>query len=225
MPEPSSTGVHAPCTPIRHLLVPSRFGCRWSSGRSVSMTFTRPTSPGRPLSRSRRSSRTTTPLTTATRPVASRAQVLPSCRAWSPVGSVDTRWSCNTNEAPATCVTTSVSNIVCLSANTSQRMPLTRRLVEAFFQVLSPVELDVYERAVAAQHAEDQQVAHAHQQHLERLRYEAGLAQRQFVRVDPENRLVAAELEKRWEAALGELKRAQEAAAGPASTYAPLHSL
>src|SRR6266571_3628084 len=124
-----------------------------------------------------------------------------------------------------TTVTTSVSNIVCLSANTSQRMPLTRRLVEAFLQVLSPVELDVYERAVAAQHAEDQQVAHAHQQHLERLRYEAGLAQRQFVRVDPENRLVAAELEKRWEAALSELKRAQEAAAGPASSPSPLHSL
>src|SRR5439155_15516970 len=73
--------------------------------------------------------------------------------------------------------------------------------------------------------AEEQQVTHAHQQHLERLRYEAALAQRQFVRVDPENRLVAAELEKRWEAALTELKRAEEASACPSSSLAPLHSL
>lgn len=50
------------------------------------------------------------------------------------------------------------------------------QVVEAFFQVLSPLELDVYEQAVAAQQAEEEQVAHAHQQHLERLRYEAGLA-------------------------------------------------
>jgi DNA invertase Pin-like site-specific DNA recombinase len=99
------------------------------------------------------------------------------------------------------------------------------QVVEAFFQALSPVELDVYERAVAVQHAEEQQVTHAHQQHLERLRYEAALAQRQFVRVDPENRLVAAELEKRWEAALTELKRAEEAAACPSPTLAPLHAL
>lgn len=99
------------------------------------------------------------------------------------------------------------------------------QVVATFFQALSPVELDVYERAVAAQQAEEQQVEHAHQQHLERLRYEAALAQRQFVRVDPENRLVAAELEKRWEAALSELKRAEEALGCPTTPLFPLHSL
>ena len=56
-------------------------------------------------------------------------------------------------------------------------------------------------------------MSHAHHQHLERLRYEAALAQRQFNRVDPDNRLVAAELEKRWEGALAELKQAEEAEA------------
>jgi hypothetical protein len=39
------------------------------------------------------------------------------------------------------------------------------------------------------------------------------LAQRQFNHVDPDNRLVAAELEARWEAALRELKQAEESAA------------
>jgi len=45
----------------------------------------------------------------------------------------------------------------------------------------------------------------------ERKRYEAALAERQFHRVDPDNRLVAAELERRWEAALSEVRAAEEA--------------
>ena len=91
--------------------------------------------------------------------------------------------------------------------------PVDGQVVEAFFQALSPVELDVYAAAVATQQATAQQLAHAHQQHLERLRYEATIAGRQFNRVDPDNRLVAAELEKRWEGALAELKGAEEAQA------------
>jgi DNA invertase Pin-like site-specific DNA recombinase len=84
-------------------------------------------------------------------------------------------------------------------------------VVEAFFLALSPVELDVYARAVAAQKKADEQIDRAHSQQLQRLRYEAALAQRQFVCVDPDNRLVAAELERRWEAALSQLKQAEEA--------------
>ena len=86
-------------------------------------------------------------------------------------------------------------------------------IVEAFFQALSPVELDVYSRAVASQQEIIDQVAHAHSQHMERLRYEAQLAERQFLRVDPDNRLVAAALEKRWNEALSALKQAEEAQA------------
>jgi DNA invertase Pin-like site-specific DNA recombinase len=88
--------------------------------------------------------------------------------------------------------------------------PVDAQVVEVFFQALSPVELDVYAAAVATEQATAQQIMHAHQQHLERLRYEALLAQRQFNRVDPDNRLVAAELEKRWEQALSALKQAEE---------------
>ena len=84
-------------------------------------------------------------------------------------------------------------------------------IVQAFFQALSPVELDVYNCAVAAQQHTTEQVSHAHQQHLERLRYEAALAERQFLRVDPDNRLVASALEKRWNEALAELKQVEEA--------------
>jgi hypothetical protein len=80
-------------------------------------------------------------------------------------------------------------------------------------QVLAPIELDVYTRAVAAQQHADAQTTRARQQQLERLRYQAALAQRQYNRCDPDNRLVAAELEARWEAALHELKQAEAAMA------------
>jgi len=98
-------------------------------------------------------------------------------------------------------------------------------MVQAFFQALSPVELDVYSRAVAAQQQATSQVSQAHHQHLERLRYEAQRAPRQFLRVDPDNRLVAAALEKRWNEALAELKRVEEAQAhrdAPALPLLPL---
>jgi DNA invertase Pin-like site-specific DNA recombinase len=103
--------------------------------------------------------------------------------------------------------------------------PVDMQVVEAFFQALSPVELDVYAAAIATQHATAQQMTHAHQQHLERLRYEATLAQRQFNRVDPDNRLVAAELEKRWESALAELQHAEEAEATRTLSASPLLAL
>ena len=51
---------------------------------------------------------------------------------------------------------------------------------------------------------------HARRQQLERLSYQAELARRRFERADPDNRLVAAELERRWEDALRELRRAEE---------------
>jgi DNA invertase Pin-like site-specific DNA recombinase len=103
--------------------------------------------------------------------------------------------------------------------------PLDLQVVESFFQALSPVELDVYAAAVATQQAIVQQIVRAHQQHLERLRYEAALAQRQFTRVDPDNRLVAAELEKRWETALAELKQAEEAQASQSPSSTDLQAL
>lgn len=41
------------------------------------------------------------------------------------------------------------------------------------------------------------------------MEYEARRAERQYDSVDPENRLIAATLEKKWESALADLQRAQ----------------
>ena len=89
--------------------------------------------------------------------------------------------------------------------------PVDARVVAAFFEALSPVELDMYTQAMAVQHQQAERLDAAHRQQLERLRYEAALCERQFRRVDPDNRLVTAELERRWEAALRELKTAEVA--------------
>ena len=87
--------------------------------------------------------------------------------------------------------------------------PVDARVVAAFFEALSPVALDVYTQAIAAHRQQAEQLEAAHRQQLERLRYEAALCERQFRRVDPDNRLVAAELERRWEVALGALQTAE----------------
>jgi DNA invertase Pin-like site-specific DNA recombinase len=89
--------------------------------------------------------------------------------------------------------------------------PIDDRVAQAFLEALAPAELDVYTRAVALIHQEQQHVQRSQGQQIERLRYQARLAERQFNQADPDNRLVAAELEKRWEKALRELKDAEDA--------------
>lgn len=84
------------------------------------------------------------------------------------------------------------------------------RVAEAFLEALSPVELDLYEKAMAACEEMAGAAEHARRQQLQRLHYQAELARRRFERADPDNRLVAAELERRWEGALRELRHAEE---------------
>ena len=86
------------------------------------------------------------------------------------------------------------------------------QVVAAFFAVLAPAQLDLYDRVLSQHHATLARRQQAHTQQVERLHYEASLVERQFRRVDPDNRLVAAELEQRWEQALRALKAAQELA-------------
>lgn len=83
------------------------------------------------------------------------------------------------------------------------------KVLDAFFAALSPVELDAYSAAVVAHTRAQSAVTQAQTQQLQRLQYQAALAERQFLQVDPDNRLVAAELERRWEQALNELRQAE----------------
>lgn len=83
-------------------------------------------------------------------------------------------------------------------------------VVSWFFEALSVAEIDVAAAALQTSDDEQARVLAAHQQQVERLQYEAQRAERQFMKSDPDNRLVTGELERRWEAALRELKSAEE---------------
>ena len=83
-------------------------------------------------------------------------------------------------------------------------------VADAFLTALAPAELDALSRACRAQNQVDAALRSGAERQLERKRYAAALAERQFNRVDPDNRLVASELERRWEAALSEARQAEE---------------
>jgi len=86
-------------------------------------------------------------------------------------------------------------------------------VAKAFLVAVAPAEIDALSKARKAQRQSEQALRHAEEQQIQRLRYQASLAERQFNRADPDNRLVTGELERRWEAALLELRRAEEAMA------------
>jgi DNA invertase Pin-like site-specific DNA recombinase len=90
-------------------------------------------------------------------------------------------------------------------------------VADAFLTALAPAELDALSRAHRAQQQVDTALRSSAERQLERKRYAAALAERQFNRVDPDNRLVAAELERRWEAALSEVRVAEDALAHQSS--------
>jgi hypothetical protein len=71
-------------------------------------------------------------------------------------------------------------------------------VVDVFFQAIQPAELDVLEEVLAEQRANQDRVAQQYADQVTRATYEARMAQRQYEAVDPDNRLVAAELERRW---------------------------
>jgi DNA invertase Pin-like site-specific DNA recombinase len=83
-------------------------------------------------------------------------------------------------------------------------------VADAFMAAMAPAELDALSRARRTQQQVDTALRTSAVRQLERKRYAAALAERQFNRVDPDNRLVAAELERRWEVALSEVRAAEE---------------
>jgi DNA invertase Pin-like site-specific DNA recombinase len=83
-------------------------------------------------------------------------------------------------------------------------------VVQAFFAAIQPSQLDALEAALAKQQADHAQLDRYWQERVHRASYEAHFARRQYDAVDPDNRLVAAELERRWEEKLHELHAVQE---------------
>ena len=92
-----------------------------------------------------------------------------------------------------------------------------------FLEAIQPAHLEVSLATLETIENQAQEVERQRQLRLERARYEADLARRRFVAVDPENRLVARNLEKDWNeklAVVEQLKRDQTQLSSPAA--APL---
>lgn len=85
-----------------------------------------------------------------------------------------------------------------------------RKLGAEIIGVLEPIGLEASLKATERIGAEHDERRWALEKQLEQLRYEARRAFEQYDEVDPRNRLVAAELERRWNAKLEEVERLQQ---------------
>ena len=90
-------------------------------------------------------------------------------------------------------------------------LPIEAVVIQAFFEALRPAQIDTLAAVLADQQAERQRLTQHWKERLKRAQYDAQLAERQYTAVDPDNRLVAAELERRWETALHHLQDTQTA--------------
>jgi hypothetical protein len=83
-------------------------------------------------------------------------------------------------------------------------------VVQAFLDALRPAQLDALSALLAERAKQEAQLRQYHRDQVTRATYEAHLARRRYEAVDPDNRLVAAELERRWEEKLVALRQAEE---------------
>ena len=164
------------------------------------------------MRRSERCCTTIMPTTATSRPAASLGAGRLSCTASPGVASAAISLWSNTAMPVATGVTTWPDNTTCRFVSLF-RWTRFAAVSEAFLEAVAPAEMEAWERARTAQSNARNAMEKAAAQQLERLRYQAALAERQYNRVDPDNRLVASELERRWEAALRELRDAERALA------------
>jgi hypothetical protein len=89
-------------------------------------------------------------------------------------------------------------------------LPVDELVAQRVLEALQPAALEV--SLEAARHVEQEraQLDAWWQQRLERMRYESARAARQYRLVEPENRLVARQLEREWEEKLAEQRRLED---------------
>jgi DNA invertase Pin-like site-specific DNA recombinase len=87
---------------------------------------------------------------------------------------------------------------------------LDAAISELLLAQLTPLAIDTTMQVYEELHTQTQEAQRLRDQQVERAHYAAELAQRRFLRVDPENRLVADVLEADWNARLQDLAQVQE---------------
>ena len=88
---------------------------------------------------------------------------------------------------------------------------LDAEIVRLFLETISPAGAEAAQQAAHGVAERTKLALRRHEQSLAHCRYEAGLAERRYRQVDPNNRLIAATLERDWEKALIALQGAEQA--------------
>lgn len=89
---------------------------------------------------------------------------------------------------------------------------LDAAITDLLLAQLTPLAIDTSMQVYEELHTQAEEARRLRAQQVERARYAAELAQRRFLQVDPENRLVASVLEADWNARLRELAQVREEA-------------
>ena len=96
---------------------------------------------------------------------------------------------------------------VCQSINGEE---IDKTIGELLLETMTPMAMEVALSVEQEMHARVEEVDRLRRKQVERARYEADLAERRYLQVDPANRLVADVLEAEWNAKLRALQEAQE---------------
>ena len=97
-----------------------------------------------------------------------------------------------------------------------------RSVAAALLEAVAPLAIEAAVAAQAAMNKAAQDKRSVLELELQQARYEASLAERRYASCDPENRLIAAELEKRWEETLGRVRAFEQRLEEDLDTEAPV---
>ena len=99
---------------------------------------------------------------------------------------------------------------------------IDQAVVGVFLEVIAPAGLEALKRMQEQWQADNHAVEHSWALQVEKAEYEAKRTERQFQAVEPENRMVARELERRRNDKLNELERVRQQAHSAQGKTAPL---
>ncbi len=119
----------------------------------------------------------------------------------------------------------------CMTGNRGQAVPscqcfaafrVDRAVADLVLETCQPLGIEASIQALDGNRAEADQKRHLLEMAVERARYEVDRTRRQYDAVDPANRLVAAELEARWNAALVQASEVEERLKAEESAIRPI---
>ena len=83
--------------------------------------------------------------------------------------------------------------------------PLDQAITDRTVGAITPVTIELALAALTSLEERDREIGAQWRMRIERARYDADLAERRYEAVDPDNRLIAATLEQRWNEAMQRL--------------------